>query len=203
MKTNINQKTSGFTLIEMVGVLAIIAVLAAILIPKIFAAINESRLNNAVVSANTAKTAALGYFGKYSKFGTLAGADMTTNMLTWDRTVLIPEGYLEKPFETRVATTNRVQMVAASTATTAASASNSAYNLDNNTTVANDAAGRWVIQAHLGQVSIEDAIEINNRIDGDLDKVARGSTAENLLGRVKYATPSSGLTEVYIYLAHK
>lgn len=203
MKTQRNKKSRGFTLIEMVGVLAIIAILAAILIPRIFAAINESRLNNAVVGVNTAKTAAIGYFGKYGRFGSISGTAVTNDVLNWDVSVLIPEGLLDKPLETKVSVTNQVQLVTAVSSTTTATESNAAYDLDNNTTVVNDAAGQWVIQAYLYQVPIEDAIEINNRIDGQLDPVTKGSTAVNTLGRVKYAAPSSGVTDVYIYLAHK
>ncbi len=46
-----NRKSNqAFTLIEMIGVLAVIAILASMLIPKIFEAINNSKINNAAVS---------------------------------------------------------------------------------------------------------------------------------------------------------
>jgi prepilin-type N-terminal cleavage/methylation domain-containing protein len=45
-KTNNNK---GFTLIEMIGVLAVIAILAALLIPKVFQAITEARINTVPV----------------------------------------------------------------------------------------------------------------------------------------------------------
>ena len=51
------RRRSGFTLIEMIGVLAIIAVLAALLIPRIFNAVNESRVNGAALSYNSFKSA--------------------------------------------------------------------------------------------------------------------------------------------------
>jgi prepilin-type N-terminal cleavage/methylation domain-containing protein len=65
MKTRkqINNR-SGFTLIEMVGVLAVIAILAALLVPKIFAAINDSRYSSAVSSINSVKAASMSYFAK-------------------------------------------------------------------------------------------------------------------------------------------
>src|SRR5215470_16307586 len=48
MKTQIQPtpRSRGFTLIEMIGVLAVIAILAALLVPKIFEAINNARVNN-------------------------------------------------------------------------------------------------------------------------------------------------------------
>src|SRR6266436_5262795 len=45
MTRNSRGPDHAFTLIEMIGVLAVIAVLAALLIPKIFESINSARLN--------------------------------------------------------------------------------------------------------------------------------------------------------------
>ncbi len=59
MTRNSRGPDHAFTLIEMIGVLAVIAVLAALLIPKIFESINSARLNQAVLSCQTIKTAAL------------------------------------------------------------------------------------------------------------------------------------------------
>src|SRR6266704_6062192 len=70
------RKANAFTLIEMIGVLAVIAILAALLIPKIFEAINNARINNAVVSYNTVKAACMDHYGKYGAI------DATTNGAT-------------------------------------------------------------------------------------------------------------------------
>src|SRR5262245_12133342 len=75
LQRNKNLRTQGFTLIEMIGVLAVIAILAALLIPKIFNAINDSRVNNAVVSYNTIKAASAEHYAKFGAFDkTAAGA---------------------------------------------------------------------------------------------------------------------------------
>ena len=63
------KETQAFTLIEMIGVLAVIAILAALLIPKIFEAINNSRINNAAMSCQTVKTSIADH---YAKFGSIA-----------------------------------------------------------------------------------------------------------------------------------
>ena len=47
----------GFTLIEMIGVLAIIAILIAALSPRIFDAISDSRITNTASLIKTVQTA--------------------------------------------------------------------------------------------------------------------------------------------------
>src|SRR5436190_1160861 len=69
------QEARAFTLIEMIGVLAVIAILAALLIPKVFSAINDARINNACISIDTIKTAVADHYGKYGKLATVFGTN--------------------------------------------------------------------------------------------------------------------------------
>lgn len=195
------RRRSGFTLIEMIGVLAIIAVLAALLIPRIFSAINESRVNGAALSYNSLKSAAITYFGKYGRFGDATGNAFTntSSITNWDSTVLLAGGFIEKPFETKLGTASNIQVRDAATSVTASSADNAAYNLDG-TGTANDATGAVVLQAVLFSVAEDDARELNNKIDGTSLGTATGA---DLNGRVKYGAASGGLTDVYVYIAHK
>jgi prepilin-type N-terminal cleavage/methylation domain-containing protein len=64
-----NRARAGFTLIEMIGVLAVIAILAALLIPKIFEAISNARVNNAAVNTQTVKTAIADHYAKFGSSG--------------------------------------------------------------------------------------------------------------------------------------
>src|SRR5213594_4562948 len=85
----------AFTLIEMIGVLAVIAILASMLIPKIFEAINSARIINTVQSYNAIKTAVLDHYGKYGAINFTGipapGAPLAAGapeLATYDRLVL-------------------------------------------------------------------------------------------------------------------
>ena len=58
----------AFTLIEMIGVLAVLTILAALLTPRIFEAINNARVNNAAMSVNTIKTACVDHMARFNSF---------------------------------------------------------------------------------------------------------------------------------------
>jgi prepilin-type N-terminal cleavage/methylation domain-containing protein len=62
------RKQRGFTLIEMIGVLAIIAILIAAIAPRIFEAISDSRVSSFCSTTRTIQTAVSKY---YSDIGTL------------------------------------------------------------------------------------------------------------------------------------
>jgi prepilin-type N-terminal cleavage/methylation domain-containing protein len=199
----------GFTLIEMIGVLAVIAILASMLIPKIFEAINSARINNTVQSYNAIKTAVMDHYGKYGSINFVgvpapghaaAGAELTA----YDKNTLLVEGLIDKAFAARVGTNWIIQATAVQAATTAATVptgTNEAYDLDGGVT-ANDAyPAAFVVEAVIQGVAIADAIEISERLDGTALSVPAGTA--DLVGRVKYAAPTGGLTEVHIYIAHR
>src|ERR1035438_7130380 len=103
-----NRKAGAFTLIEMIGVLAVIAILAALLIPKVFSAINDARVNNACISTDTIKTAVADHYGKYGKLATIGGTnDLSASLPVshYDQTVLMQEELLDKPYTVKIAGT--------------------------------------------------------------------------------------------------
>lgn len=214
IKTSQKAKRSGFTLIEMIGVLAIIAALAGLLLPRIFESINEARINSAALGYNTAKSAAMGYFGKFGRFGDASGNAYTpagysgggsTNDIPADGDwgqVLLQAGFLEKPFTTRLGE-SLIEIVPVTTgATTAPADGNAAYNLDGETPVNDTATGMFVIQVKLENVSLDDAKSLNLKIDGD-KLAAADDTSDDASGKVRYEYDTSGNTTVYMYVAHK
>lgn len=220
---NHNKQQSAFTLIEMVGVLAIIAILAALLVPKIFAAINESRINNAVASFNSVKAATMSYFGKYGRFAGQGGVEIGQNnsgygtavsagnpALTWDNTVLVTEGYLERSLSLRVGTAADVEVAASEAGSVAPTGANSAYALDGAASTNQASLGQYVIETVILNVPVEDARELNQRIDGAAySEDSYFTNAQNVVfsgdvkGRVKYETTNGSMANVRIYIAHK
>jgi prepilin-type N-terminal cleavage/methylation domain-containing protein len=204
---------SGFTLVEMIGVLAIIGVLAGLVLPRIFSAVSDARVNAAAVAVQSMKSASLVYFGKYGKFGDLSGNSFTeyaTNAAAtnFSYEVLLKGRYIEQKFTTPVSDTALVRVRAVSTdKNQSPSVSNAAYTFDStNSPYANDIwSGKYVIEAVLGGVTSEDARDLNRKIDGadpllgDADEYKSDAS-----GRVKYDWSSTtGTGTLIVYLAHR
>lgn len=187
MKTNKQNKQYrlGFTLIEMVGVLAVIAILAALLVPKIFAAIDESRYNNTVSSINSVKAATMSYFGKEGSF--------PSAMADFDQK-LISDGYLENPFTPKIGATPDVVVALA------ADVPAPKFNKLDGTSKTADGT---VVYINLGSIPAADAWELSKRIDG-VDMSAADNAGADDEGRVIYAAPgTTGKTTVLVYMANK
>jgi len=194
-------KQLGFTLIEMIGVLAIIAVLAGLLLPRIFEAINEARINSAALGYNTAKSASMGYFGKFGRFGDANGIALTNDLsagTNWGP-VLLSTGFLDKPFTTKIGTASEIQIIEA--VSSAVDGDNSAYNFDDTGTANQATGGAVVIQIKLVDVALSDAKSLSLRVDGETLSETTGDS--DLIGKVKYNFGGTQTGDVYMYIAHK
>ena len=199
---------SGFTLIEMIGVLAVIAILASMLIPRVFEAINSARVNSTAVACETIKTAAADHFGKYGQFDQVFGqtnifSGNATTVSGYDTLVLMPEGLLDKPFSARIAggdpSTNSVIELVKGTGSAIGNAG-AGYKLDGNTVATANAS--FVLEAVMFGVSQADAKDLNDRIDGLAVGAAPGTS--DTVGRVEYNVANgSGPVTVYVYLTHR
>jgi prepilin-type N-terminal cleavage/methylation domain-containing protein len=202
---------SAFTLIEMIGVLAVIAILASMLIPRVFEAINSARVNSTAVACETIKTAAADHFGKYGQFDLAFGqtnvfAGSATTVSGYDTLVLMPEGLLDKPFSARIAggdpSTNSVVQLVKGTGTGAIGNGGVGYKLDG-VNIATAANTTFLLEAVMFNVSQADAKDLNDRIDG-LALGAQQPGQSDTSGRVEYNVGSgSGPVTVYVYLTHR
>jgi prepilin-type N-terminal cleavage/methylation domain-containing protein len=196
MKLNLKPRPAqAFTLIEMVGVIAVISLLAAILVPKVFAAIDEARYDQAITGLNTVKAATIGYFGKYGRFGERGGGVLTTSATNWDQ-VLVAEHFLDAPFTARVGDQASIQVFTVPTGGTPGV--QGCFNL---TGRLNDVfpAGSRVVAAVLANVAVTEAFELSRRIDGP-NLSATNTAAADTLGRVTYP---AGAGTVMVYLSHQ
>lgn len=215
------RRRAGFSLVEMIGVLAIIAILAVVIVPKVFSTIASSRVTATVASLNSLKTAVTDFAGKH-------GTVPTTNNNSRIDDLLVTAGMLEGRFVVKIGTQPSTPPIAGATwaksngawaATGGASQTSQSRILcqTSNTTVPSTAgarnfrldgttdlpAGARVVAAVLPGVRISDALELSQRIDGDSFSAADTSTADDV-GRVAYRTANGqGLTTVYVYLAHQ
>jgi prepilin-type N-terminal cleavage/methylation domain-containing protein len=70
MRKNRIVSSHGFSLIEMIGVLAIIGILASVVAPKVFDAIRDAKITGAVGVLQTIKSSAVDYARKYNNIPT-------------------------------------------------------------------------------------------------------------------------------------
>ncbi|MFT3780836.1 MAG: prepilin-type N-terminal cleavage/methylation domain-containing protein [Nibricoccus sp.] len=212
-------RQSGFSLVEMIGVLAIIAILAVIIVPKVFSTIASARITSASSSVNAIKSAVSDYAGKY---GTIPLTTTNANARLDD--LLIQEGLLDGRFIVKIGTAAVASNIAtytratdtwagganqttqsriicqASVPGTAPSVANGAnFRIAGNNL--NLPASVRVVSAAILGVTASEARELSLRIDGEIASAALGA-ADNA-GRVVYAAPTAGTTNVYVYIAHQ
>ena len=192
----------AFTLIEVIGVIIVIAILASVLLPIIFGAIRSAAVNQTAASINSVRTACAAHSALTPGLAidasinphaviALDGSDPRASQ--FDK-VLVLESMLDGLFSPKIGdsvlgpTNTRVQIVAGLSASTAVSQDNSAYNLDG--AGVNEASGAAVIEAVITGVSLEDAKALNDLLDGSA--LGQDSNGNDFLGRVKYAAPGNG-----------
>lgn len=227
MKNTPNQSlfarpTSGFSLVEMIGVLAIIAILAVVIVPKVFSTIASSRVTSTVGSVTSMKTAVTEFAGKYGtiplttannriddllvttsiidsrfvvKIGTQPGAVPVAGG-TWDNAT---GAWVATGGASQAAQTRLINLAAVPAAVPGAAGTN--YMLDG---VTNMPAGSRIVSAVLMVVTTNEARELSQKIDGDTMTQPVTSVLADTVGKVTYAAPiAAGTTTVYIYLAHQ
>jgi len=197
----------------MIGVLAVIAILASLLVPKIFESINNAHMSQTVLSCQTIKTAVLEHYAKYLLLASSNGVNLPASAFSgnpptltdFDR-VLLAEGLIDKPFAPQIGTSATIQIVDIS-AQTSSSVNNAigkgGYDLDGDRN--NDVIGAYAIEAVIYGVPQADARALNDILDGPaMGEIASIGNDRDFLGKVTYPNPPGNGTifEVHIYITH-
>lgn len=213
--TTKHQHSRAFTLIEIVGVVAIIAILAAVLTPRVVMVIARSKVNSTAQSLSGLKTATMDYLAKNASLPSRDGTGSTNAAVATGRfdADLVAGGYLEKLFSCSIGSQTfdssalsarthiRSQSATASgtVSTPTSTAGGGNFDLDRDASSADFASNQVVVSAFIPSVSISDAVELNKLIDGD----SNSTSGADIVGRCIYSTPSTdGRVTVYVYVAH-
>jgi len=183
----------------MIGVLAVIAILAGMLIPKIFEAIRNSRINATLEAYNTLKAAAL---DNYAKWGRFASNNLPYTGTEFDN-VLFIEGRIDAKASDKIPLTVGSATNIYLSVTTGIGNGSSGYDLDGNGS-ADTTNAAAVVELVIGSVSGRDARDLSLRLDGPSMSATDDSSADSK-GRVEYAAPSGNpkATTVYMYITHQ
>lgn len=217
------RRRAGFSLVEMIGVLAIIAILAVVIVPKVFSTIASSRVTNAVASINSVKTAVTEFAGKFGTIPLTGNNNRIDDLLF---TAGITEGRFvvkvgSQPGNPQIAggtwTRNAANGVWSATGGSSQTGQSRIICLATNAGVPSTSGGRnyrlngavdlpagsRVVSAVLVNLTGAEARELSLRIDGDTYSQSDAATADDA-GKVVYATPNGqGLTTAYVYISHQ
>ncbi len=205
----------GFTLVEIIGVVALIAVLAAVLAPRVTSVIGRGKVNSTAQGIAGLKTATMDYIAAKSSLPLRSGTGATDKAEAEGRfdADLLSGGFIERLFSCAIgsqtsdssALTGRIHVrsLAASKAKAVkkptATVGGDAFNLDGDNTTADFSAGQVVVSAFLPQVALNDAIALNKLIDGVVNVGATVDTE----GRCIYSkADADGKVTVYVYVSH-
>ena len=188
-------KQHGFTLMEMIGVMAVIAILASISAPSIIDAIRNAKITSFVEDSNGVRTAVAKFYEDTGNFPVHVASngnqnqkqlmkDTTGGIAGWDGP------YLEKDLTNPFSEAGYRGVLQQANA-------NYQFDLDGD----GNADTTTVSVLRIDQVSNEEARKISDIIDNDGD-VTTGTAAWNRAGRVKrFGTTGNSNSILLIYIS--
>jgi prepilin-type N-terminal cleavage/methylation domain-containing protein len=216
------RRQSGFSLVEMIGVLAIIAILAVVIVPKVFSTIASSRITSAVGSITAVKTAVAEFAGKYGTVPYTTGTSRIDELL-------VAQDFLEQRLTLKIGTQRTATTASGATWGTSppwatnggavqtgqsrvtcqnvvpgnapgTGANPTNFRLDG---VTNLPTGSRVIAVAIPGLTAIEARELSLRIDGDAMTPTTTGVADDR-GKVAFVVPAGAATyTAHIYIAHQ
>jgi len=225
MKEKSDKADQGFTLIEMIGVLAVVAVLAAMILPKVFDVIASSKIDALAAAVKTYETAVTQYYVDIGSVlplnasgipqtqnnGNSATARSLAARLTLSSSDILVMGtnlwpkfngpYLEK-FDTSsppgLGTNMYMPARVAVSYGMATTGNNRGWDLKGDDGNSDLKSGANVVYFRLTGIGEDDFLELDRIIDTD---IGSNDTEKELRGRAKWYSGSGGT--LYLYLAHR
>lgn len=202
----------GFTLIEMIGVLAIIAILIAAVSPRIFDAISDSRISNCAALVKTLQTTVSKYYADAGTVFPLNAAGVTVannagtalpDILTGVTPVPAPAAGLwskvKSPYLDKFASSNPpigTAMTMPAVLAVAGAAANTNTNYDLNGDGSGDiAAGNQLVSLLITGVSQKEFTNLDRILDEGIGTTA---TEKQTRGKVKWAAAGAGTLRIYL-----
>jgi len=165
MITN-KQSQRGFTMIEMIGVLAVIAILASIVAPKIFDAIRDSKVNTFASNIQAVQTAVSTYYKDVGVFPSSEAKLITDTATGWKGP------YLDKSVIDMFSTLPITSVALTAEAPTATAN----FDINGDATATGDYSAKTsVAQLSFVGMSVADAKALSGAIDGDDAKTGNGA----------------------------
>jgi prepilin-type N-terminal cleavage/methylation domain-containing protein len=215
-KSRVAWERGGFTLIEIIGVVALVALLAAILAPRVTSVIGRGKVNSTAHSLASLKTATENYLAEKSSLPYRYGVGENNGTEKDGRfdADLVAGGFTEKLFTCPLgdqtfdesALQKRIHIrsvpVSSDSKTVAvpdAENGGTFFDLDRNPSTIEMVTPNMVVSAFIPGVSLADAIALNKAIDGETNPAKGGDN----VGRCLYSEPDGEYkVTVYVYISH-
>lgn len=201
MKRVILNKKDGFTLTEAIGILAIIAILAGYLIPKIFEVIENVKINSVISAYNAVKAAVAMNIAKNGRL-----ADQNGTPITYSTTVdaeLVKQGLLDSRVANKIGVGNtNPQYTYVGIGIIYGNVTR--WDLNGDGTVDLSDSSNRIVKFHISSLPRKLAWKLSQKIDGD-GLSATDINSADTKGRVIYgASHGAGdtLTSVDIFVCN-
>ncbi len=205
----------AFTLVEIIGVVALIAVLAAVMAPRVMLVIRRGKVHATAQAIAGLKTATQNYLSVNTTLPIRYGYGTTNGAVTAGRfdADLVAGGYLEHLFTCPLgaqafdstALTERIHVRClgghkeSEIPEPDTTSSGDDFDLDRDTTTLDTPEEVRVVSAFIPKVRLTDAVALNRLLDGDDNH----GTSADLIGRCIYSREADdGTVTVYVYIAH-